>query len=209
MKKKYKRKKNLSKNIRSNKKSMKKKDLILLGIIAVVVVLAFIGINSFYPTRQKVMYGKYYDINQSEFNEEVSFSFNPQTYAGLQEGKGTMVNIPFFEAHGSKMMFEKITHNYGAYNVYINNATNWNFMSGSALSIWRMSMDNGVRDFFSVSPSIEAYNEKNETLNFHVLRGGVDESFTLEFTEEEFRNSKAIIVKMKGFYLNNYKFSFR
>lgn len=208
MKKKKNYKKRANNNIRKNK-SFKKKDLVLLGIISAVVVVAIIVISIFYPTRDKVMYGKNYDISQTEYNDEMVFSINPQTYASLPDGKGTMVNMTIHEAYDSKIIFEKITHNYGAYNVYINNVTNWKLNSGSALSIWRMRMDNGVRDFSSISPSIEVYNEKNEKLEFHVLRGGIDESFTLEFDEDVFLNSRSITVKMKGFFLNNYKFSFK
>lgn len=187
---------------------MKKKRIVLISILAVLAIIVSIGIYNFYPTREKVMNGKNYDITQSEFNEEMVFSFNPKQYVNLEDGKGTMVNLPIYEGHGSQIIVEKITHNFGTYNVYVNNVTKWNFLSGSALSIWRMKNENGERSFASISPAVEIYNEKNEALKLQLARGK-DEILVFEIDEEEFRNSNMIIIKMKGFYLNDYKFSFK
>ncbi len=187
---------------------MKKRKLALLFTVIALALVISIGLFRFYPTRDKVMNSGNYEITQSELDETIRFSISPKSYMSLERGKGTTVNMTLYEDHGTRIFFESIIHRGATYIVNVNCTTNWNFMSGTFLTPWRLKSVDGEDMWSIVSPGGRVYNENNEDLN--VIRGkGVSDLLYYEFNETDFLNSDRITIEISGYYLSNYKFNFR
>lgn len=174
------------------------------SICFILLCLAIIIIISIHTTENKILYGRFYNIEQSLLKENISFEIVPQEYTKKDYEYEKEENI--YKYKDSQILIDKIIANDEYVNVFIKISTNWNMFKGTSLNVKSVNRNNGIETSFAKIK----YKVLDESKNSIDIESGLQSSgvILLRFNKNNFYNNKKLLVNLNGFLKTDYKLKF-
>lgn len=174
------------------------------SIYFMILCLAILIIISIYPTENKILYGRFYNIEQSLLKENISFEIMPQEYTKKDYEYEKEESI--YKYKDSKILVDKIITNDEYVDVFIKINTNWNMFKGTSLNVRGVNRNNGIETNFA-KIKYEVLDENNNSIE---VESGLQSPgvILLRFNNKDFYNYKKLLVDLNGFLKTDYKLKF-
>ena len=174
------------------------------SIYFAILCLAIFIIISIHPTENKILYGRFYNIEQSLLKENISFEIMPQEYTKKDYEYKKEKNI--YKYKDSQILVDEVIANDEYVDVFIKINTNWNMFKGTSLSVKSVNRNNGIETSFA-KIKYKVLDENNNSID---VESGLQSSgvILLRFNKKDFYNYKKLLVNLNGFLKTDYKLKF-